>query len=61
MDGAQVAVTSQAPSSPGNSVADIGASLSGSSGWLAGSIDEVRLYNRALSASEVASLYNLGK
>jgi hypothetical protein len=29
--------------------------------WFNGSIDEVRVYNRALSATEVQQLYNLGR
>ncbi len=29
--------------------------------WLSGSIDEVRAYNRVLSAAEVAGLYDMGK
>ncbi len=33
----------------------------GNLGWLNGSLDEVRIYNRALSASEISQLYNMGK
>jgi len=33
----------------------------GSGAYFNGSIDEVRIYNRALSASEVKQLYNMGK
>ena len=29
--------------------------------WFNGSMDDVRIYNRALSATEVAQLYSLGK
>ena len=32
-----------------------------SSGYFEGSLDDVRIYNRALSATEVANLYNVGK
>ncbi len=31
------------------------------SGWDEGSIDVVRIYNRALSAEEIKALYNLEK
>ena len=34
----------------------------GSAGWyFNGALDEVRIYNRALSAQEITSLYNSGK
>ncbi len=33
----------------------------GPSTWFNGSLDEVRIYNRALSSDEVASLYNAGR
>ena len=39
----------------------IGQSLSGHSYWFDGSIDDVRIYDRALSAAEVAVLYDLEK
>ncbi|MEK7088363.1 MAG: hypothetical protein AAB952_01320, partial [Patescibacteria group bacterium] len=32
-----------------------------SAGYLGGSLDDVRVYNRALSATEVLQLYNLGR
>lgn len=35
--------------------------ISGSPGYLNGQIDEVRIYNRALSAGEIQSLYKLGQ
>ena len=38
----------------------IGTRDSGDGGW-SGSIDDVRIYNRALSASEVQQLYLMGK
>ncbi|KKQ39019.1 MAG: Cell surface receptor IPT/TIG domain protein [Candidatus Moranbacteria bacterium GW2011_GWC2_37_73] len=38
---------------------DIG--RSGSSNYFNGSLDDVRIYNRALSASEISNLYNTGK
>ena len=41
--------------------ADPANSSSGVMGYLSGSIDDVRIYNRALSASEVKQLYNLGR
>lgn len=31
-----------------------------SAGWFGGSIDDVRVYNRVLTASEIATLYNAG-
>ena len=34
---------------------------SGSIGYFDGTIDDVRLYNRALSAAEVQQLYNAGR
>ncbi|TAL14738.1 LamG domain-containing protein [Patescibacteria group bacterium] len=40
-----------------------GAAIGGNSAnarWFTGSIDDVRIYNRALSANEIASLYNAG-
>ncbi|HVV25855.1 MAG TPA: LamG domain-containing protein [Candidatus Saccharimonadales bacterium] len=48
-------VTSIAPSGTG---ADIGAHNPGSE-YFAGKIDDVRLYNRALSAADIQALYNL--
>ena len=39
---------------------DIGNIESGSNRYFNGSIDEVRMYNRALSASEITELYNQG-
>ena len=33
----------------------------GGSGYFAGSLDDVRIYNRVLSATEIRQLYNLGK
>ena len=32
-----------------------------SNGFLAGKMDDVRIYNRALSATEIANFYNLGR
>jgi hypothetical protein len=40
---------------------DVGSIGSGFGGYFAGKIDDVRVYNRALSATEVADLYNMGK
>ena len=37
------------------------AATNGSDGYFSGSIDDVRIYNRALSASEVQQLYNMGR
>ncbi len=37
----------------------IGSSWSGSPGWWSGDIDELRTYNRDLSAAEIKQLYNL--
>ncbi|MDE2011185.1 MAG: LamG domain-containing protein [Patescibacteria group bacterium] len=43
------------------SVNSNGASCSGSSGYgFSGSIDDIRIYNRALSAGEIQQLYNIG-
>ncbi len=39
---------------------DIGI-MSNGSFYFPGTIDDVRIYNRALSASEVKQLYNLGR
>ncbi len=39
----------------------IGTNVSGSNQSFAGSIDDVRIYNKALSAAEVLQLYNMGK
>ncbi len=47
-------------SSPGNNLLTIGADNRGLNTYYAGSIDDVRVYNRALSASEVKQLYGLG-
>jgi len=30
-------------------------------GWLTGSLDDMRVYNRALSDGEVKQLYNMGR
>jgi prepilin-type N-terminal cleavage/methylation domain-containing protein len=38
----------------------IGARSSGSSGYFHGSIDDLRVYNRALSSSEITALYSKG-
>jgi hypothetical protein len=34
---------------------------SGGNSWFSGAMDETRIYNRALSASEVQALYNHGR
>ena len=44
----------------GSSVLDIGRAVTGSY-YLTGALDDVRVYNRALSSSEVKELYNMGK
>ena len=33
----------------------------GSSNWAGASMDDVRVYNRALSAQEIQQLYSLGR
>ena len=38
----------------------LGANSGGGGGFFGGKLDDVRIYNRALSASEVTQLYNLG-
>jgi hypothetical protein len=62
VDGASIGTKSNA-SAYGSSAAkpaNIGANNS-SVAFMKGSIDEVRVYNRALSAAEILQLYNLGK
>lgn len=44
-----------------NTSMSIGQSLSAGGHWFGGSIDDVRVYNRALTATEVTALYNLGR
>jgi hypothetical protein len=44
-----------------NDALTLGHYLSTYGGQFAGSLDDVRVYNRTLSASEVMNLYNLGK
>ena len=44
----------------GNSIVQIG-SWTGNQQYFNGKIDEVRIYNRALSAEEIQRLYNLGR
>jgi len=51
--------TPQFPST--NRIKYIGAYSSGSSKLTDGSLDEVRIYNRGLSAEEVAAIYNQTK
>lgn len=43
---------------PTGGVAIGGVSISGATRWFNGSIDDVRIYNRTLSASEVSTLYS---
>ena len=43
---------------PGSDAADIGKASDGNDGYFQGLIDDVRVYNRALSAAEVQALYN---
>ena len=39
---------------------EIGGNCGGTGSWYNGTIDDVRVYNRALSASEIATLYLIG-
>jgi hypothetical protein len=39
----------------------IGSNTGGALGYFDGIIDEVRIYNRALSATEIKQLYNAGR
>jgi hypothetical protein len=66
-DGAQRTLTFSAPAVPASLTANaVSLEISDDPGgtgddWYKGLIDEVRIYNRALSATEVASLYNASK
>lgn len=61
MNGVFVATDSHAggPPSAGFGVLGFGRNLDTGTDWYAGKIDEVRLYNRVLSASEVSQIYNV--
>jgi hypothetical protein len=59
LDGAQSGTATETLSAP-NSVVRIGRQQGGSTGYFNGSMDDARVYNRVLSASEVKQLYNLG-
>ena len=48
-------------STPNPNALGIGAIQNGAAGWFNGPLDDVRIYNRALSATEVKQLYNLGR
>ena len=47
-------------STPNPNALGIGAIQNGAAGWFNGPLDDVRIYNRALSVSEVSDLYALG-
>ncbi len=64
VDGAQAAIDTAArdpfsSTNPANTIA-IGAYTASTPSYFTGTIDDVRIYNRALSPQEVADLYNLG-
>jgi hypothetical protein len=63
LDGANVVEALVSPAIPNSSNAlNIGReSLGGSNYFWGGSLDDIRIYNRALSADEVKQLYNMGK
>jgi hypothetical protein len=58
VNGVQVATNSQSGTVSSITSINIGR-YSGSGYYVNGLIDDVRVYNRALSASEVAAIYNM--
>jgi hypothetical protein len=59
INGSQVFSGTVSSTLPSNgSILDIGGD---SDGWFPGLIDDVRIYSRALSASEISALYNAEK
>ncbi|MCF7865652.1 MAG: LamG domain-containing protein [Candidatus Pacebacteria bacterium] len=64
INGVDVSETSTSPDinwAAGANAFAIGRRAGASSSYFKGSLDDIRIYNRALSASEIKSLYNLGK
>jgi hypothetical protein len=59
LDGVQIAADTFTPPPSSSLAFNIGHYYGGGFGWN-GAIDEVRLYNRALSAAEIAQLFNPG-
>lgn len=59
VDGVEVASGSFTAPEPANLPVNIGAYFGGGFGW-AGAIDEVQIYDRALSVTEVVALYEAG-
>ena len=55
-----LAATVTASNNPYHTVRIIGASFTTAGRWL-GNVDEVRIYNRALSAAEIYAFYNAGR
>ncbi len=65
MDGSAISTTTTADALAGNTILNdvnlrIGLDADGTSAPLNGALDDVRIYNRALTTAEVASLYNSG-
>lgn len=61
-DGIFIASTNNGYNTATGNNATIGTNFTGTeAGYFKGKIDEVRVYNRALSATEITALYNLGK
>ncbi len=60
IDGALRAISTNAQTDPGIDTLSIGV-RTGTTDYYNGSIDEVRIYNRALSAAEVNKLYQMGR
>ncbi len=60
LDGAYVGTDSHAggPPSAGFGTLGFGRNLHTGTDWYAGTIDDIRLYNRAISAAEVSGIYN---
>ena len=56
-----LAASGVASDGPSSALTGIDIGRWSSSGYHRGSIDAVRIYNKALSASEVLALYNQGK
>jgi hypothetical protein len=61
VDGVSVATATRAGDMTTSQPLAIGQHIPASTWYFNGSMDEVRMYNRALSAAEVSQLYNLGK
>ena len=61
INGVSVGTTTYVPNTVASGIMRIGSRISTPVEFFDGSIDEVRLYNRALSATEVMSLYTMGR